>query len=375
METNQKYCRVFKEFSKIYYPWIGKRFVGGIENILSSVELGLILFGAVALMGLIGHGIGIGSKYFFETSKNSVLIGTYIGIVLGGIFAAGYGIRISLIGGIFGFHIILGGFLGAIIGGILTAIFLGRIPQVLGAIVIGGVIGTVFGSISGGSFVEKFRRSEMVSELQHYYNQYNFSKEEINLMINNLDPVSNLPHDNNERKRLSYEFKDILLKLCKNPCKLKPKVGKPFNIEWFKKENNKKEIPHKSFIEIRLNSKYFDLFEALPERENPLPFAQKLFFSDHRYQIYSFTVSVGSTTGYDYYFRRIGDVFHLLNPDPIPMLNYDYNAKGKDNNENFFSIGSFRGRHFDKNGKKATLESIRTNYKLEDNRLIVTEVE
>ena len=179
-----------------------------------------------------------------------------------------------------------------------------------------------------------------------------------------------------EKKEISlYGFKELYSKSCKNPCQLKPEIGTPFRIEWKYKIREDEETSSRHFIELTLNGKKFELIEASPQKNMPLQFYQELIFNDHRFQIYSLPSSNGTRTAFSYYFRRINDVFYLLTTSPIPTLEYDYNTKEKKENEKFFSINGIGGYYFNKDGIEIGPQYRKTNYRLEDNRLIETSTE
>ena len=171
---------------------------------------------------------------------------------------------------------------------------------------------------------------------------------------------------NGENSISAYAFEDLVFKKCKNPCQLKPRLGNPFTIEWEIKRMET-ESGNRNFVEIKLNGKEFGPLKIGSGQDGPFPFSQELAFNDHRFQLYSILSSVHARTSYSYYFRREGDTFYLLSSEPVLTLSYDYNAKDKKENERFYGI---QGDGPDRYGRS---QYRRTNYKLEGNRLIITE--
>ena len=163
----------------------------------------------------------------------------------------------------------------------------------------------------------------------------------------------------NEIDFSAYIFKELSptkWKGCGNPCSLElsPYIGSSFDIEYTFYECGKRTI----CVNLKLNGKSFSIKEiAMSSVTRPLPFVQKYFFSDHRFQIYTIPSSMHIHTGYNHYFRRDGDIFHYLGR--FVAISYDYEEKKKKDNERFFADQGGGGGNYR-----------RTYYKLENNAFI-----
>ena len=146
----------------------------------------------------------------------------------------------------------------------------------------------------------------------------------------------------------------LSLECVRTLVNLPPKVGDPFTIEW-KIKHVETDEGNSHFATIILNGKKFEDLKIGTGEGSPFPFTQNLVFDDHHFRLYSVHSTGHATTSYRHYFRRHGDTFYLVNPSPTLTLNYDYSA------QMFYGIqGQGRSQYR------------RTNYKLEENRLIET---
>ncbi len=156
----------------------------------------------------------------------------------------------------------------------------------------------------------------------------------------------------------AYVFRKLRSQTCNGSCVLVPIVGETFRIKY----NVQQKITDSGssyFSDINLNGKDFKELEVPDSSVRRLPFYQKLFFNDHRFQIYVLNSSDHVATRYHYYFVRQGNDFFLLNSQPIATLFYDYQAANKKADERFYvQVGYGQGQY------------VRQNYKLEKNQLI-----